>query len=154
MIMPTVSQSRVFYGNPETIEVRLVIVKPPFDIYYCGQKVRGIRIHPKLSESLFEVFHDLHCQFPTQAEFDALHISTFSGGYSKRSIRGSNAISFHAYGAALDFDAEHNAMTYKRNAGFFKANHPLVLAFKKQGWFWGGDFKGRRDPMHFEAVRR
>ncbi len=28
----------------------------------------------------------------------------------------------------------------------------VIDAFKKQGFRWGGDYKGRKDPMHFEAV--
>jgi hypothetical protein len=29
-----------------------------------------------------------------------------------------------------------------------------VNAFKNQGALWGGDYKGRKDPMHFEFVSR
>ena len=33
------------------------------------------------------------------------------------------------------------------------ATHSIVVdAFKRQGARWGGDFKKRTDPMHFEFV--
>jgi hypothetical protein len=29
----------------------------------------------------------------------------------------------------------------------------VVALFKAEGWRWGGDYHGRKDWMHFEAVR-
>jgi hypothetical protein len=29
----------------------------------------------------------------------------------------------------------------------------VVVLFKQEGWRWGGDYHGRKDWMHFEAVR-
>ena len=154
MTFPTPQQAREFYGDPRGIEARLAHVVPLFKIYYQHVPVKWIRIHPLLASSLKIVLDNVEQCYNSQAEMDAAHVSNYSGSYEPRNIRGSSSISLHAYGAAVDFDAEHNGMTYDRNAGFFKSSHPLVQAFKAQGWFWGGDFKGRRDPMHFEAVRR
>lgn len=150
---PLVGHERAFYGDPDHIEAKLVLVKPPFKIYYEGKETKGIRIHPLLVDSLKRVLDKVEQTYESQAELDRDHVSNYSGSYEPRKIRGSSKISMHAYGAAIDFDAEHNGMTYSRTAGYFKPDHPLVKAFKAEGWFWGGDYKKRRDPMHFEAIR-
>lgn len=150
---PLVGHERLFYGDPAKVEAKLVLVVPPFRIYYEGIQTKGIRIHPKLVDSLKAVLHEVMDHYQTQQAIDANHVSNYSGSYAARPIRGSTKTSMHAYGAAIDFDAEHNQMTQSKTAGFFKAEHPLVKAFKAQGWFWGGDYKNRRDPMHFEALR-
>jgi spore germination cell wall hydrolase CwlJ-like protein len=69
-----------------------------------------------------------------------------SGGYNYRNIRGSNKLSQHAFGTAIDLNAAENPL------GGGKSNLPPNIRelAAKHGLVWGGDFKGRKDPMHFE----
>lgn len=80
-----------------------------------------------------------------------MRISHYSDAYNHRLIRGSaDRWSNHAYGAAIDFDAEHNGL----NTGHGTMPQVVIDAFKRQGALWGGDYRGRTDPMHFEFCSR
>jgi hypothetical protein len=68
------------------------------------------------------------------------------GNPQSRTPRWSN----HAYGAAIDFDADHNGF----NTGHGTIPQIVIDAFKKQGALWGGDYKIRTDPIHFELCSR
>lgn len=69
-------------------------------------------------------------------------------GYSNRSIRGSSKLSQHAYGNAIDINPGKNPMGY----GPLKTDLPPNVSdmAAKWGLSWGGDWKNRKDAMHFE----
>lgn len=72
-------------------------------------------------------------------------ITSWGGIYNFRSIRGVQRLSLHAFGAAVDLNAETNAL------GTPGDMDPRVIeVFRHFGFFWGGDFHGRPDPMHFQ----
>jgi len=151
-----------FYGDPEKGEPgrQLVPVVPPFTMYYAGKPIAKIMFHRKAAGALAAALNDIweKCQ-RSQARIDALRISAFSGGYNPRYVRGYEPgnpqgreprWSNHAYGAAIDFDAEHNGL----NTGHGTMPAIVIDAFKRQGALWGGDYRGRTDPMHFEFCSR
>lgn len=154
---PTQAQCDSFYGNPRLYgwkAANLVTIKPPYGMTYAGAPIAHITIHKRCADSLSRVLsHVWETINGDLAHANALGITRFSGSYNFRPIRGSRILSMHAYGAAIDFDAENNPLTYKREIGCLTGEHPLVKAFKLEGWIWGGDWKGRRDPMHFQAAR-
>ncbi|HXF86743.1 MAG TPA: M15 family metallopeptidase [Xanthobacteraceae bacterium] len=47
----------------------------------------------------------------------------------------------------MDIDPEHNPMNRERRSRMPQA---VIDAFKAEGAFWGGDFRTRQDPMHFQ----
>jgi hypothetical protein len=151
-----------FYGDPDQGEPdkQLVPVVPPFAMYYAGKRVPHIMFHRKAASALAAALSEIWetCQ-RSQARIDAARISIFSGAYNPRYVRGyepGNAAgrtprwSNHAYGAAIDFDAPHNGF----NTGRGTMPNFVVDAFKRQGALWGGDYRGRTDPMHFEFCSR
>lgn len=73
------------------------------------------------------------------------HLKTFDGCFNIRMVRGSSASpSCHSYGLALDINAATNGL------GKVPTLHKgIVKAFKDAGFDWGGDFKKRKDGMHF-----
>lgn len=74
----------------------------------------------------------------------------WSWGYACRKIRGSSNWSNHAWGLAVDLNAPENPMG-PRNGKIRR--HPKVIAvWKRYGFFWGGDYSGRADDMHFEYL--
>lgn len=143
-----------FYGDPATGEPgkQLVPVVPPFKMYYGTQPVTRIMFHKKAAPALLAALTDIWEHYGRdQATLDQLRISSYSGAYNPRLIRGSkDRWSNHAYGAAIDFDAEHNGF----NTGHGTMPQPVIDAFKRQGALWGGDYRGRTDPMHFEFCSR
>ncbi|SRR6266849_1708045 len=137
-----------FFGKPGT---NLVPLTPPFQMYYDKHPIKSLTVNKMVATSLLKIFTDILDQCGhDQAKIDALGVSNYGGCYNNRSIRGSTNISNHAFGAAIDIDPENNLLGSKT------ANLPLMVieAFKREGWLYGGDYKGRRDPMHMEAVSR
>lgn len=138
-----------FYGDPGTgeVEKQLVAVTPPFKMYYESKPVKSIRFHKKAAPALLAALNQIWDYYGhDQAKIDALGISKYAGSYNARKIAGSSKWSNHAYGAAIDLNAEENG--FGKGKGTIPA--AVVAAFKRQGARWGGDYKGRTDPMHFE----
>lgn len=138
-----------FYGTPgPEVERQLVDVVPPFIMRYEGKPIRAVRFHRKAAAALTAALNEIWEHYgKSQAKIDALGISKYAGAYNPRFIRGSNTKwSNHAYGAAIDLNAEDNGF----GAGHGNIPQPVIDAFKRQGARWGGDYHGRTDPMHFE----
>lgn len=139
-----------FYGDPGRGEVarRLVKVTPPFAMYYDKRRLQTITFHekaaPGLLAALNKIWHYYGC---SEATIDKLGISKTAGTYNCRKVRGSaTKWSNHAYGAAIDINAEQNGFNVAGNIPL-----PVIAAFKSEGFRWGGNYKSRKDPMHFEA---
>lgn len=81
-------------------------------------------------------------------------IKTFDGCYNDRSVRGSTAISMHAWAAAIDLNAACDGMvvnpTPAQRQGTWSPQ--FIAAMKAAGLFYGGDFIVRADPMHFALL--
>lgn len=138
-----------YYGDPRRkgFTDNLVLVKPPWQMTFDGKPIKGVQIHRKCAASLKAIFDDIweECDQDENKLPDGAIV--FDGSYNFRPVRGSSRLSTHAFGAALDLDAEHNGMGKRGNMS------PIVVnAFKREGWFWGGDFNSRKDPMHFQAA--
>ena len=73
-------------------------------------------------------------------------LHTFDGCFNIRAVRGSSSFSLHSYGLALDIYAARNPMSYILRTTF---SDRFIKCFKEQGFYWGGDWKGRKDAMHF-----
>jgi hypothetical protein len=75
------------------------------------------------------------------------YIHSTAGCFNARFIANTHALSNHAFGLAIDFDAATNG---RGTRGTFPMS--VVDVFKRWGFAWGGDWKWT-DPMHFELVR-
>jgi len=73
-------------------------------------------------------------------------------GYCYRPIRGqTEKLSNHSSGTALDLNASKHPLG---RVGTFPAEKvPMIRALaKKWGCIWGGDYRNRKDEMHFEIA--
>ena len=71
-------------------------------------------------------------------------------GYCFRMVRGTtDKLSNHSSGTAIDLNATKHALG---KVGTFPAEKvPMIRALaKKYGLTWGGDYRNRKDEMHFE----
>src|SRR3954469_21904236 len=143
-----------FYGDPGSrgFGANLVKVVPPFAMYYGAKRVPYLSFHKLAAPALLRALNHIWAYYgKDQKKIDALGVSVFSGTYNPRKVRGSDTKwSNHAYGAAIDLDAAHNAF----NTGHGHIPLVVVAAFKAEGFSWGGDYQHRTDPMHFEACDR
>jgi hypothetical protein len=73
-------------------------------------------------------------------------------GYAYRDVRGStNNLSNHSSGTAIDLNATQHPLG---KVGTFPIEKvPMIRALaKKYGLIWGGDYRNRKDEMHFEIA--
>ena len=77
-----------------------------------------------------------------------LELKTIDGCFNIRKQRGDLLrLSFHSWGMAIDINAAENVLgTYGNLSG------SLVACFTDAGFVWGGEWKHRPDPMHFQYV--
>lgn len=142
-----------FYGDPRINNAEwqkrcLICVIPPWKIYFDGKPVSWIKVHRKCAESFERVLQAIWKRVgESQEEIDRIGLSKFSGSYNLRNIRGSNALSMHAYGCAVDFDSANNSLGDTTPA----MDRRVVEEFEREGWEWGGHWS-RPDGMHFQAA--
>ena len=74
------------------------------------------------------------------------------GGYYWRKIAGTNRLSVHSFGAAIDINPK-KADYWRWHRGKYKYRnkipYPIVEVFEKNGFIWGGKWY-HYDTMHFE----
>ena len=137
-------------------------------------------VHVSVADDVMTVFRELHrARFPieemrlvTRADLDAPPTGdgNTTAGYACRPVRGSTEWSAHAYGLAVDVNPFVNpyrngdlvlpelAGAYLdrswRRPGMIFADGPVVRAFERVGWTWGGTFSSVLDLHHFSANGR
>ena len=71
-------------------------------------------------------------------------------GYCYRNVRGTtDKLSNHSSGTAIDLNATRHPLG-KANTFTAEQQTAIRLLCKKYGLRWGGDYKTRKDDMHFE----
>jgi hypothetical protein len=99
--------------------------------------VRGNRIMlPQLRGALNEVV----------AEGLSKSIYEYGGCYVPRFIAGTNTLSFHSFGTAIDLNVPDN-----QRGTVGKMDRRVVAIFRGWGFAWGGNWH-YTDPMHFELA--
>jgi hypothetical protein len=81
-----------------------------------------------------------------------------SSGFNWRLVGGSDEVSDHAFGPAIDINpflnpwvkgtAEHDRYNIE-HLGTLTEDSKVVKIFKKHGWAWGGDWEDSKDWQHF-----
>lgn len=136
------------------------------------------------AEDVVAVFADLwHADFPieqmviaTRADLDAPPTGdgNGTGAFVCRPVTGGTSYSQHAYGLAVDVDSFQNPYLRGTGAdrvvlpelsssyldrgdvrpGMITADGPVVRAFSRIGWGWGGSYSSLKDYQHFSANGR
>lgn len=161
---PLQSQCVAFYGDPrprnrhEAYNVawakeNLAHVPCPWSLTDFKHHFSAIQIHKKVAPSLARVLAQVWDEVGrSQSKIHALRYDVFSGSFVYRRKRGGRSLSMHAYGVAIDWDAPDNPMHSRKH--LFTDDSPLIRAFKREGWEWGGDWAGDGvDAMHVQAAR-
>lgn len=99
---------------------------------------------------VYTVFNYLATRFNSEVE----KINKgWSWGYDPRPIRGSSTLSNHASGTAVDFNAPAHGLGL---SGTFSAKQTAaiqqILRDLDGTIRWGGNFRGRKDEMHFGVI--
>ena len=73
-------------------------------------------------------------------------------GYAYRNVRGSDHdLSNHSSGTAIDLNASKHPLG-KSNTFSNEKQAAIRVLCRKYGLRWGGDYKSRKDDMHFEIT--
>jgi hypothetical protein len=158
---------------PEDIRRTLALVDVDYlsfdDELHSGQLV----VHQGLVTDVQEIFCELlRMRFPVEKavpavaygwDDEAIMADNSSSAFNYRLILGTDRLSNHSYGTALDLNPMQNpyfardGKVYPEGATY-DANHqgtiliagPVVALFKRFGWKWGGDWTVPIDYQHFE----
>lgn len=148
---PMASQRAIeaFYGAAGD-ESNLVRIEFPYPMFYGGKRVTSTRVHKRCAGSLLHILKaigDKLLKFPDIKD----EASDFGGVFNNRLKRGGTTPSLHAYGAAIDLDADDNTF---RDSWPTQSDMPLEIIeeFAKEGWTSAGAFWGY-DAMHFQATQ-
>jgi hypothetical protein len=138
-----------FYG-PAGNEDKLVTFDFPFPTYYGGKRVFKGRCHAKVKDSLLRVLTEIGTKYGRDRGI-LEEAEDYGGIYNFRAKRGGSSLSIHAWGAAIDLDADDNTF---RDHWPMRADMPLEImeCFAREGWLSAAAFWGY-DAMHFQATQ-
>ena len=147
------------------------------DLRYLGFDGRPhtgqIVVHRELAVEIREIFALMEAlKFPVAGAVpivrygwsdEASMAADNSSAFNYRTIAGTDRLSRHALGRAVDINPRENPAVYPDGRispagavyrpgtpGTFTDGHPAVCAFLERGWRWGGHFDPMRDYHHFE----
>jgi len=111
-----------------------------------------VRVHRKIAPALARVEQRLIRARTADARL-APFLRRLSGGFAQRKIAGTDRISAHAFGIAVDLDSsQSDYWRWQRDKPLRWRNRipqAIVDAFEAEGFIWGGRWY-HYDTMHFE----
>lgn len=112
----------------------------------CGTTVKVNTVNG-VAEKLNKISEELS-QLP--AEFHK-YLARTGGTFNWRNIAGTNRLSTHAFGTAIDINTEYSDYWKWNNSTQYRNKIPIeiVVIFEKYGFIWGGKWF-HYDTMHFE----
>ena len=124
--------------------------KDPKEIGIKAYQIEGTALKLRCAESVGPLLAAFASEFHKLIE--PLDVGALDDwGYCYRMVRGDQTkLSCHSSGTAIDLNASHHPLG---KADTFPAEKvPMIRALaKKYGLKWGGDFRSRKDDMHFEV---
>jgi hypothetical protein len=116
----------------------------PYPLYYENTKASDTRCHRLIVENFQSAFEAIKAANLME------QVRNFSGIYASRAIRGfASHPSTHSWGVAIDLEAEQYPL-----GSLKRFSEPVVSIFRNAGFFYGGDFVSRKDPMHFQFCEK
>ncbi len=138
-------------------------------LLHVGQLI----VHKGVKEDILEIFALIEeTKFPVArvipivkyAWSDDLSMAgNNTSAFNYRFVSGTERLSSHAYGRAVDINPYLNPVIYGNGhidpsgalydpgrAGTFSGTHPIVREFLNRGWRWGGNFRSSIDYHHFD----
>jgi hypothetical protein len=148
MILPSDCQKK--YGNPYD-EKHIVMWDVPQEIE-LGIIPNKLYCNEDLIEPLSRVFRNIINRGCLGNNNDILVrttdvLKTWDGCFNIRKIRGSDSMSLHSWGVAVDVNAAWNQFGKKPSMGII-----LVSCFTDEGFDWGGYWRNP-DGMHFQLSK-
>lgn len=138
-------------GVPTTkaeMEQYLVTITVPIKDAEGMPGTMQLRVHRALEKKFMKAFQEMYAVgFPVRAED--------TDTYNWRSMASGRNRSHHSYGCVVDLNWNSNPMIgvtegkYKPGIDPYSITPQVVAIWKKQGFYWGGNWKSTKDYMHF-----
>jgi hypothetical protein len=126
-----------YYGDPKAAGFAAKFITTVS--HEVGGRQTAMQVHRVIAPLLHLIWADM-----TAAGLVGF-FKTFDGAFVVRNIIGSTHPSLHSWGIALDLNAaEYPLGSLKRWPD------EILNIWRKYGFFYGGDFNGRRDGMHVQ----
>lgn len=159
---------------PEHILGNLTIVQVAYRGFDGLDHQGQIVVHRDMKVDVLAFFMLLHdCEFPLQSVIPVSHpeiawddeksmLANNSSGWNYRMVAGTNRVSEHAFGRAIDINPVQNpyfrsgrvspegAVYNPAAPGTLCADDTIVGFMKSLGWEWGGDWTDYKDYHHFQ----
>jgi len=137
---------KAVYGH-DAAQVKANLV----DVRFLGSTVR-FNARNGAAQALRDVARDLEPLLAANPAFKA-HVLPLSGTFAWRAIAGTERLSMHSFGAAIDLNAKRNGY-WRWNTGDPLAQRlafppEVAEVFERHGFVWGGKW-AEYDIMHFE----
>ncbi len=174
-----------FHKNPYISYRDLRYIKVKYINFKGETKTGELIVNKRIAKKTANIFYELYkIRYPIQRirlidEYNGDDESSMShnnsSAFNYRKIAGTETLSKHAYGLAIDINprinpyivgnrvSPENAKIYrnrnrKTNKGKYRRymihkNDKIVKIFERHGFSWGGDWTSRKDYQHFEYKR-
>ena len=150
-----------FYGDPsgdngevdpKWFKENIVAWTPPYPMFFnaSGQQFKTMKLHKKVVNVFDAAFKEVLSHFGPE-NIKKLHLDQSGGSYNYRLMRGSDRLSVHAWGIAIDMDPARNPYPQKWKEGMI--NRQFCDILMKHGICWRG-LNGDIDAMHFQCAWR
>lgn len=137
------------YGFPGT---NLAMFQCPYPLRLAWEPstvITKFTCHKLCIPDLTSIFQDIINLYGSLGRVKAARMDLFGGCYAMRDMRGSNNISRHSWGIAVDLDPDQNGLFAKKPPATMPDD--VIDIFQKHGWKSGGRAWGR-DYMHFQRT--
>jgi hypothetical protein len=138
MIIPTDCFKK--YGQPTPDNKSLVLWDVPEELE-IGVIPKRIYCNKDMVKPLTKAFKNLIKSGAVS------ELKTWDGCFNIRKMRGGNLMSLHSWGVAFDVNAFENGLGREP-----KLSADFVKCFTDAGFDWGGNWKSRKDGMHFQLA--
>jgi hypothetical protein len=153
---------------PEEVVRELVHIDLPFVDFNGRPRTGQMVVHTALAEEIKEIFEKIkEAGFPIESMVPARRSrpkgpTNNTSSFNYRKIIGTDALSQHSYGRAIDINPALNpffsrhgivpkgAIYDKKRPGTLSEDSPPVKIFESYGWLWLGGKESNKDYMHFE----
>jgi len=158
---------------PRDVIESLSLIHVSYRAFDCRLHQGQLVVHKEVVPDILEIFRFVEALgFPVAKAIpivrydwsdDRSMADNNSSAFNYRLVLGTERLSRHAFGRAVDINPCQNPVIYENGRispegaaydmekeGTFSDTHSVVREFQGRGWQWGGHFKTLKDYHHFD----
>jgi peptidoglycan hydrolase-like protein with peptidoglycan-binding domain len=142
-----------FFGKPGENQVRLTSPYPLFLDWDLDTKIMGFQCHEMIHDPALRVMKRVLDHYGP-ATISELHLDHFGGCLNVRKMRNGQAWSMHAWGIAIDWDADRNQLRWSADRAYLaRPKYQKFLDLWEEEGFVSLGRARNMDWMHVQAAR-